>query len=285
MSENTTIESATYEKGSWGDLLQKSTTLKERAGKASKQSGEFLWSGAKAAISDWDRAADSSGEALYEDVKEALGESRRGDASKIKTVALAVAGMGLDIEEHPNLSKAYAAAVKLLKTDKQDSADADTADDVLSSVEAPKSASSIEGAARLLLSKGVDGAVVALFDAIAAAAGDDDKTEAVVRNFIRAATTEAASRAKARVAAEKEKASEAAKAEREAEKAEREAKREATKAKREAAKAEAKPKPKVAKPAPKPEADKADEAPTEKPKPVAKPVTRPKPVSRPKPKA
>lgn len=273
MTENTTTvtadETVEYEKGSWGDLLQKSTALKERGKKATKQSGAFLWNGAQGAIEDWQDTADNdpSGEGLYEDVIEALGRSRKGDASKIKTVGLAVVNNGLVLGMYENLSKAYTEAIRLTKTVVQDSADDDAAEAIIAELDVPKTASTVESAAAILLSKGIDGAVVALFDTL----GD----AAAIRSFLRAATTEAAARAKA--AADEVKAEkDAAAAEVRAAKA---AEREAARAEREAAKPKAAPKPAAAKP----KAAAPAKAAAAKPKAgAAKPVARPKPAARPK---
>lgn len=282
MTENTNDSAVTYEKGSWGEMLQQSTTLKERAGKATKRAGEMLWNGAQAAIEDWNSDTDPSGEELYELVKAALGNARRGDAKKIKDVALAVVNHGLVMSVYPNLSKAYAEARRLTSEAPAQKQDDETADEVLSSITAPKTATTIEAAAKVLLAKGSDGAVVALFDAITEAAKDGDAAEAAIRSFLRAATSEATARVKHRADEAKAAEAEAKAKEREAKAVEREkARAERAAAKPKAKKATAKPKPKAAA-KPKPKADAAeDEAPakaTAKPK----PVRRPKPVARPK---
>lgn len=292
MTENTTAVAPTFEKGTWGAALQQAVALKERSTKDNKRSGTLLWTGAKGAINEWaqDAATDPEAEDLYANLLDIMGTKRRGDASKIGAVARAVAGHGLDLEDFDSLSKAYAAARALTQTAPQDAADDSVADDVTSSIDAPKTASTAEAAAKVLLSKGVDGAVVAIFDALTSATGDDtDKAEAAIRSFLRAATTEAADRVKARTEAAKEAAKEAKTAEREAARAEKVAnKPKATvkPASEKVEKQEAAPKqtPKAApkKARPKPVQPPAEEAPAEeapaRPKPVTR--TRPKPVKR-----
>lgn len=198
-TENTSTEVAAedapvvYEKGSWQEALQKSTTLKERAGKANKNAGVLLWKGATEGINSWlpNSATDVSGEGLYQTVIEALGKSRKGDASKIKTVAVAVRNHSLDISVYPNLSKAYAAANDLTKGAQEREKEDDAAETAIEAIEAPKTASTVEASAKIVLSKGVDGAVVALLDALGA------QNEAAHRAFMRAVSTEVAARAKA----------------------------------------------------------------------------------------
>lgn len=198
MTENdtTTVESTepiVYEKGSWQEALQKSTNLKTRAGKANKTASVLLWKGARDGIEGWlpNSATDVSGEGLYNEVIEALGTGRKGDASKIKTVAIAVRKHSLDLASYANLSKAYAAAIDLTKGSEQRAKEDDAAETAVAAIEPPKTTSSVDGAALLLLSKGVDGAVVAILDALGA------NNEAAHRAFARAMATEIASRIQA----------------------------------------------------------------------------------------
>jgi hypothetical protein len=184
-----------FDKGTWQEALQRSANLLDRSTKARKQASSLLWTGAQTAIEEWLPGADTdvSGENLYNEVLDILGKPRKGDASKVRTVAVAVKDHGLVLTIHPNLSKAYAEAVRLTKT-KQVHEDEDTAAD--KAIEAlaeniPHSTTTVEGAALILLSKGIDGAVVAILDALG------HGNEAAHRSFMRAVSTEIAARVQA----------------------------------------------------------------------------------------
>lgn len=190
------VESAvTYEKGSWQEALAQSSTLLDRSTKARKRASSLLWMGAQTGIESWlpDADTDVSAENLYSEVLGILGKARKGDASKIKTVALAVKDHGLVLTLHPNLSKAYAEAVRLTKTQAAQATEDDAAEKAIDDIvaNAPKSTTSVEGAALLLLSKGIDGAVVAILDALGA------NNEAAHRSLLRAFSTEIAARVQA----------------------------------------------------------------------------------------
>lgn len=265
MTENTTETVAPVEtdeavvpepeKGTWQHSLKESTLLKERAGKANKRSSNLLWSGAVTAIGDWveDEADDDSdAEGLYNQVILYLGKSRKGDASKIKTVAVAVRNNGLKTGDFENLSKAYAQAIALTKTVKVHAAEDTAADEAVSSIEAPKSTSTAEGAAQIVLSKGVDEAARLLLDALG------EKNTDAHRSFLRAVSQEVSGRAKPEpkpVVEAKEKTG-------------------ASQAKAKPSTAKAKPASTKPKPAPKP-APVADEAEVEAPAPVEKPKPKP----------
>lgn len=155
----------------WQSVLAKSASLQTKAGKDRKRASALLWDGAKAAIDEWSFDAadtDSDAEQLYADVLEALGAGRKGDASKVKTVALAVSGHGLDLEVFPNLAKAYGEAVRLTKTVKIHAEEDAAADAAIEDIAAngPKSSSKPEGAAFIVLSQGVDEAARVLLDAL-----------------------------------------------------------------------------------------------------------------------
>lgn len=190
-----TTEAVTYEKGSWQDKMSKSTTLLDRSTKARKAASAFLWDGAQSAIDEWMPSAstDVSAENLYAEVLSILGTPRKGDASKIKTVALAVRNHGLVVGSFDNLSKAYAEATRLTKTVQQQADEDSAADKAVEALadSAPKTASTPEAAAKVLLSKGIDGAVVAVLDALGANNFDAH------RAFIRAVSTEVSSRVQA----------------------------------------------------------------------------------------
>lgn len=195
-TDSTSAAPVSYEKGTWQESLHKSATLLDRSTKARKQASNLLWTGAKTGISDWlgDSDADASGETLYNEVLDILGAPRKGDASKIKTVALAVRNNGLVLTDYANLSKAYAEATRLTKTVREQAEEDDAADEAVSAIEAPKTASTVESAALVVFSRGVDGAVVALLDALGA------DNEAAHRSFMRAVSTEIAARTQAKVA-------------------------------------------------------------------------------------
>jgi hypothetical protein len=192
-ADSTEEEAVTYEKGSWQDALAQSSTLLDRSTKARKRASSLLWMGAQTGIEQWLPTADTdvSGENLYGEVLAILGKSRKGDASKIKTVALAVKDHGLVLTMHDNLSKAYAEAVKLTKTKQVHADEDDAAEKAIEALAVPKTTTTVEGAAALLLGKGIDGAVVALLDALGANNFDAH------RALARAISTEIASRVQA----------------------------------------------------------------------------------------
>jgi hypothetical protein len=284
------VTTGTYEAGSWGDMLAKSSTLKARAGKADKQASILLWKGATGAINEWlEDKSDTTGESLYNGVIAAMGRARKGDASKIKLVAIAVTQHNLDLTAFDGLAKAYAEARRLLQINVRNDSDEQVAEALTAAIDAPKTATSPSAAAAMLLAGGIDGAVVAIFDKLKdMAQGDNAKTESAYRSFLRAATTEAAARAKFvadEAAKVKHEASETARAEREEQIAARKA--------AQAAKVQATPVKAAAKKAPvkagtKPVAAKAPVK-AAAPKPVAAkpaaPAAKPKPVVRPKPVA
>jgi hypothetical protein len=186
-------ETSTYEKGSWQEALAQSSTLLDRSTKARKRASSLLWTGAVTGIEEWLPGSDTdvSGENLYNEVLAILGKARKGDASKIKTVAVAVKDHGLVLSVHPNLSKAYAEAVRLTKTQAANAAEDNAAEKAIEALSVPNSTTTVEGAAAILLSKGVDGAVVAILDALGAT------NEAAHRAFMRAVSTEIAARVQA----------------------------------------------------------------------------------------
>lgn len=296
----------------WKDTLTKSASLLNKSEKDRKNATVLLWTGAKEAVADWlvNSDDDVQGENLYNEAMDALGgKTRKGDASKIKTVALAVKNQGLLLGQYDSLSKAYKAARDLTVVAKQDSDDDAAAEAVIDSLVAPKTATTEASAAKLLLSKGIDGAVVAILDVLNGESGEFN--EAASRSFMRAVATEIAARAKAvadAAQAERDKARAQAQAQRDAAKAEaakkaaakKAAAKKATKAKPKAGakttetpsedttpKAKAKPKPKAKAETPsEPEGDDlddlldditdhaGDEVEASKPKPKRKPVRR-----------
>lgn len=196
MAENTTPTPApTYAKGSWQETLDKAGRLFAKSEGDKKKAGTLLWNGAQSAIEDWvsgDAATDGDGTGLYEQVRDLLGVSRKGDANKVKTVAIAVRDHNLDTAQFPNLSRAYAEARRLTVLVEQEGKEDDAAEEATSKIAeaAPKSTSKPEGAALLVLAKGVDEAARLLVDALG-----PDNTQAH-RALLRALTQEIAGRAK-----------------------------------------------------------------------------------------
>jgi hypothetical protein len=235
----TTTTAPTFAKGSWQEALQRSSTMLDRSTKARKLASNLLWKGAVEGINEWianSADTDANGEGLYGTLLDALGTSRKGDASKIKTVALAVKDNGLDLAAHPNLAKAYGEAVRLTKGAKAEAAEDDAAEKAIESIEAPKTASTQESAAALLLSKGVDGAVVAILDALGASNFEAH------RSFLRSVSNEINHRVQAaRDSEAAKKKAEAAAKKAEADKARAEKEKERAAAKKAAAKKGTKP--------------------------------------------
>jgi hypothetical protein len=180
---NTEEAATTFKAGSWQETLAKSAALQDRVKKGSARASALLWEGAQEAINQWvpKSERDENGEKLGAAVTEALGKSRKGDASKIKTVALAVKNNGLVLSQH---SKAYAEATRLTKTVKVHIAEDEAADEAVSAIAAPKSTSSPEGAAKIVLSKGVDEAARLLLNELGA------ENIAAHRAFMRAISQE-----------------------------------------------------------------------------------------------
>lgn len=229
MSTNDPTKGTIFDKGSWQHALNASGRLYDKSGTDRKKASILLWQAATSAIAEWaqDTSEDENAEGMYGEMIGILGEHRKGDVSKIKTVALAVANADLDTGKFTNLSRAYAEARRLTHTAKVEKAEDAIAEEVIEAIaeSAPKSATSPTSAAMILLSKGIDGAVVAILDALNGAAGEHNPE--AHRAFLRALTTEVSSRVAAKAQAEKE----AAAAARAQEKAEAKAKAEAAKAK------------------------------------------------------
>ena len=154
--------------GTWQDTLKKSATLLDRSTKGKARATAMLWEGAQVAINEWlpESDTDVNGEDMQSEVTAVLGKSRKGDASKIKTVALAVRNNGLVLGAFPNLSKAYAEATRLTKTVAVHAAEDEAAEAAVAAINAPKSTQTPEGAAALLLSRGVDEAARILLEVL-----------------------------------------------------------------------------------------------------------------------
>ena len=190
----------------WAETLRAAARKLDTAAVTAREGNSLVWLGGAAAIADVTSGSDYDGIAFYEQLLGALGQPRKGTASKLRTVADAVIEHGLDTSEHKSLAAAYNAARALNRTRTVEVAEDTALDEALSALIAPKSTSTIEGAAKLLLSKGEDEAVRQIFDAI----GGDNF--AALRSFVRAATQELSGRVKAsQEAAKKEAAAKAAK--------------------------------------------------------------------------
>lgn len=185
-----------FEKGTWQAKIVESAILTDRSAAAKNKAGALLWAGATAAITEWEARSDVDvyAEHLAADLLDIMGTSRKGDVSKIKTVALAVKNAGLVLSAWPNLAKAYGEATRLTKTVKEERAEDDAAEVAVEAIaaSAPASTTTPEGAALLLLSKGVDGAIVAILDALNGPSGENN--EAAHRAFFRAVGVEIQSR-------------------------------------------------------------------------------------------
>lgn len=240
----------TITKGSWQDSLVKSSATLDRSDKARKQAGALLFNGAQIGIEEWidgGQDADATGEALYNECLSLLGERRKGDASKIKTVALAVRDKGLVMGDFETLNGAYNEARRLTKGAEQEAEEDSAADEAAQAIEAPRTTSKPEGAAQIVMSQGADEAARLLLDALGA-----DNTPAH-RAFARAVQQEIAGRITAKAKAEAEAKAAEAQAKREAAKAERErvaAEKKAERAKAAAEKKAEAAKNKASKPAP-----------------------------------
>lgn len=188
----------TVEEGTWQDTIVKSGVLKSKAEAGDKKAGQLLWAGAQEGINDWlpNSGEDASGEGLYQTLLTLLGKSRKGDASKIKTVAVAVKESGLILSSYSSLSQAYGEAKRLTDAVPAQAKEDDAAEALTEAINesAPKSTSSIEGAAKILLGQGVDEASRVLVSSIIDAAGDYDKAEPVLRSFLRSLSQEVTGR-------------------------------------------------------------------------------------------
>lgn len=187
----------TVEEGTWQDTIVKSAVLKGKAEAGSTKATTMLWEGAVDGITDWlagDAETDASGEQFYNTLVGLMGTARRGDAHKIKTVAVAAKDEGLVLSAWPSLTKAVAEAKRLTQTVKQDEADDNAADEAVTALadSAPKSTSKPEGAAQIILKEGVDEAARLLLDALNGPSGEQNT--AAHRAFLRAVSQEIAGR-------------------------------------------------------------------------------------------
>lgn len=182
------------EEGTWQESIVKSALLKSRAEAGDKKAGELLWAGAQQGIVDWlpDSGEDVSAEGLYQTLLTLMGKARKGDASKIAKVAVAVKDAGLTMANYTSLSRAYSAARELIDAAPEHEREDNAAEEIATAINesAPKSTSSLEGAVKIVLGHGIDEATRALVDAVIDAAGSYDKAEPVLRSLSRALTQE-----------------------------------------------------------------------------------------------
>lgn len=184
------------EADTWQDTIVKSAVLKSRAEAGDKKAGELLWAGAQEGINDWlpNSGEDVSAEGLYAELITLMGKTRKGDASKIAKVAVAVKEKGLALSQFSSLSRAYGAAREILDAAPEHDREDTAAEELTTAINesAPKSTSSVEGAAKLLLGHGIDETSRALVAAVIDAAGSYDKGEPVLRALLRSMSQEVA---------------------------------------------------------------------------------------------
>jgi len=193
-----------FEKGTWQAAVQRAAVLVKKSANDKKRAGVLLWQGATSAIAEWleDNTDDVNGEGLAHALLEVMGTARKGDVSKIKTVGLAALNHGLVPADWDNLSKAYAEATRLTKVAPQQEAEDNAADAAIeakaSSV--PSSASTIDDAAAIVLSRGVDEAARAILDGLNTETDEDGKpvnNVAAHRAFLRAVSADINGRVRA----------------------------------------------------------------------------------------
>lgn len=185
--------SDTAQNTGWRGTLARSAALLDKSKDERVKAGRLLWDGAQNAIAEWlpNASSDIQAENLRAEVMDALGgTSRKGDASKIVTVALATKNNGLILAAWPNLAKAYAEAKRLTTTAQTEAAEDKAVEAAVAALaeSAPKSASTPENAAKIVMAEGPAKAAALLLDALGAT------DNASHRAFIRAITQEAASR-------------------------------------------------------------------------------------------
>lgn len=179
----------------WVQDLSDSARLRGQSVEAGREGRALLWRGAQAAIEEWKAlaSADANGDGLYALTMAALGgKARKGDASKIRTVALAVKDHGLVLGQFKSLSAAYREAYNLTKgaaAAADEDAVATAKAKLLAAEMADATPSTPEDAAKIVLSNGVNVAAALLLDALGNA---NDKAH---RSFLRAVLDEVAKRA------------------------------------------------------------------------------------------
>jgi hypothetical protein len=101
----------------WRIALQQAGLQKDEARANTKEAGQAAWAAARAGIEEWltVKGADPEAQAFHGEVLRYYGKARKGEASKIRTIALATANNVLDPNAYRTLGAAYAAALKLTK--------------------------------------------------------------------------------------------------------------------------------------------------------------------------
>ena len=101
----------------WRTALRQAGLQKDEARANTKEAGQAAWAAARAGIEEWltVKGADPEAQAFHGEVLHYYGKARKGEASKIRTIALATANNGLDPNTYRTLGAAYAAALKLTK--------------------------------------------------------------------------------------------------------------------------------------------------------------------------
>ncbi len=270
----------------WRKEMEAAAKLRDSADSSIGRATSKVWNACRGGVTEWlsgNAADDGNADELHGEFIELYGKARRGDCSKMRTVALAARDHGLNLDEFESLSKAYASARALVVV-KQQHADEDEIGEATSEAiakTAPKTATSVDSAAMILLSRGFDETARALVEALEA--NSPDPTKAAL-SLIRAISEENTARAKAAKAADAE-AKAAARAEAaDAAKAETKGKDKA-KTKAVTAPSAKAPEKSAPKDAPKATAPKAPEAPAPKAAPKGAPKAAPKGAPKAAPKA
>lgn len=120
MSTNTNssqTSTSTPSTSTWRIALQQAGLQKDEARANTKEAGQAAWAAARAGIEEWltVKGADPEAQAFHGEVLRYYGKARKGEASKIRTIALATANNVLDPNAYRTLGAAYAAALKLTK--------------------------------------------------------------------------------------------------------------------------------------------------------------------------
>lgn len=197
-AEDTTSTTSTEALAPWMEKIKKSAEIKAKGDKANAKAGTLLWTASQEGITDWlggPAETDQGGEGLYNTLVGLMGKSRRGDANKIKTVALAAKDKGLVLSSQKSLSKAYGEAKRLLDAGNDvHAADDHAAEEAVEAIaeNVPGSTKTAEGAALIVLSKGLDEAARLLLDALNGPSSENN--EAAHRALLRAVSQEIAGR-------------------------------------------------------------------------------------------
>lgn len=193
----------------WQEIMGRSVELMEQSSKDRKEASRLLWESAKRAIVEWmpNTSHDPDGDELYEKIRDILGKSRKGDASKIRIVAVHHVAGNIYMFDYDNLAQAYKAVKAFIDADLErlerewEDQTAQKATEVLS--QQSSAAISMHEAATKVLSDGVDNAAVALLSALDRANNGEHNAPAH-QAFVRAIVAEVSARDKAHQAAQPE---------------------------------------------------------------------------------